>query len=350
MPEGSLTAVLFGAIGVLLIASMFWYRSRRRRPVFRIEPALNLPAAPPVHDGARLIGRYRVEREIARGSMGAVFAARDPVDGQKVAIKTLALGPGSSRQAERESFLREAAAARRLNHPDIVRIFDSGDDGQSAWLAMELVNGHDLSRHSAPPNLLTLPTLLHVGARVARALAYAHRQGVVHRDIKPANVMVDVPSGIVKVTDFGIAHLGDATRTRTGLVLGTPSFMPPEQMAGRKVDGRADLYAVGCMLFQLLTGRLPFEASSVARLMTQIANDTAPDVRTLRRDVPEALANIIAIALEKRPEVRYVDGDQMAADLDAVAASHAQYTAREVGAVVHSDGGEATEARQNAIR
>lgn len=349
MPDGILTAALLGAIGVALIASgvYLWRRRPAATRLLRIEPTLRTSPARPA---SRTIGRYDIEREIARGAMGAVFAGRDPIDGQRVAIKTLALGPGTGRQAERESFLREAAAAKRLNHPDIVRIFESGDDGQTAWLAMELVSGHDLSRHSQPPHLLTLPTLLHVGARVARALAYAHRQGVIHRDIKPANVMVDVPSGTVKVTDFGIAHLGDATRTRTGLVLGTPSFMPPEQMAGRKVDGRADLYAVGCMLFQLLTGRLPFEASSVARLMTQIANDTAPDVRTLRQDVPEALANIIAIALEKRPEVRYADGDQMAADLDAVAAAHAHYAAREDSAVVHSDGVEATEARQNAIR
>jgi serine/threonine-protein kinase len=143
---------------------------------------------------------------------------------------------------------------------------------------------------------------------------------VTHRDIKPANIMIEPRSGMVKVTDFGIARIMDSTQTRTGLVLGTPSFMSPEQMAGSRVDGRSDLYSLGVTLFQLLTGQLPHRADSMAALIRSIGNDTAPDVRMLRPELPEALANVVALALEKRVEVRYGDGDALAADLDAVAA------------------------------
>jgi eukaryotic-like serine/threonine-protein kinase len=156
-------------------------------------------------------------------------------------------------------------------------------------------------------------------ARVATALAHAHSQGVVHRDIKPANVMIDPANDAVKVTDFGIARVADASRTRTGLVLGTPSFMSPEQMAGGRIDGRTDIYSLGVMLFQLLTGALPHRSESMATLMHQIVNDPAPDVRTVRPGLPEALANVVALAVEKRPELRYADGHQLAADLRAVA-------------------------------
>ena len=156
---------------------------------------------------------------------------------------------------------------------------------------------------------------------MAEALSYAHSQGVVHRDIKPANVMVDTEGSSVKVMDFGVARVDDASRTRTGIVLGTPSFMSPEQMSGRRTDGRSDLYSLGVMLFQLLTGTLPFEGGSMAELMRRIVNEPAPDVRGLRPELPQALADVVALALEKRPEVRYADGVQMAQDLRAVAAA-----------------------------
>ena len=133
-------------------------------------------------------------------------------------------------------------------------------------------------------------------ARVALALAYAHTQGVVHRDIKPANVMIDLSRSAIKVTDFGIASVTNSCRTRTGMVLGTPSFMSPEQLAGRRADGRSDLYSLGVMMFQLLTGALPHASESMAQLLNQIANDQAPDIRTLRPELPEELANVVALA------------------------------------------------------
>ena len=226
---------------------------------------------------------------------------------------------GSELADARSRFFREAEMAGRLRHPDIVTIFDAGEEDGLAYIAMECVAGHDLLSHTLPGRLLPVPEVLQTLARVARALAHAHSQGVIHRDVKPANVMIDPATDTVKVTDFGIARITDACRTRTGMVLGTPSFMSPEQMAGRKVDGRTDLYSLGVMLFQLLTGALPHRSESMAALMSQIVNDPAPDVRTLRPDLPEALANVVALALEKRVEVRYADGGQMADDLLAVA-------------------------------
>jgi serine/threonine-protein kinase len=141
---------------------------------------------------------------------------------------------------------------------------------------------------------------------------------VVHRDIKPANIMYELDSDTVKVTDFGIARITDSSKTKTGLVLGTPSFMSPEQLAGKKVDGRSDLYSLGVMLFQMLTGVLPFRGESMAELMFKIANEEAPDIRMIRKELPESLANLVALSVSKRPETRYQDGDQFAADLRSV--------------------------------
>jgi serine/threonine protein kinase/CHASE2 domain-containing sensor protein len=311
-----------------------WQAVERRR-VPRTDSAPPRPAAaapqPPASEPAQpaaaseptrmTLGPYVVEKKIGHGAMGAVYLARDPQNDRMVAIKTLALRQefeGDALEDARQRFAREAQTASRLDHPDIVTIFGSGEARELAWIAMEYLRGRDLAHYARPAKLLPVPVVLRITARVAEALAYAHRQGVIHRDIKPANVMVDLAADMVKVTDFGIARIADASRTRTGLVLGTPSFMSPEQMAGSPADGRSDLYSVGVMLFQVLTGRLPHEAESMARLMAQIANETAPDVRTWRPELPESLADVVALALEKRPEVRYADGRQLAEDLRAV--------------------------------
>jgi len=280
-------------------------------------------AGPVLRPDRATLGRYRLERELGRGSMGTVYLGHDPQIGRAVAIKTMALSrefEGHELAEARARFFREAEMAGRLRHPDIVAIFDASEEAGLAFIAMEYVTGHDLLRHTLTGRLLPVPVVLETMARVALALAYAHTQGVVHRDVKPANVMIDIASGAIKVTDFGIASITNSCRTRTGMVLGTPSFMSPEQMAGRRVDGRTDLYSLGVMLFQLLSGALPHAADSMAQLMNQIANEPAPDLRTLRPDLPEALANVVALALEKRPEVRYADGVQLANDLRAVAA------------------------------
>ncbi|HKW82311.1 MAG TPA: serine/threonine-protein kinase [Burkholderiaceae bacterium] len=292
------------------------------------------------------LGRYRIDREIGRGAMGMVYLGHDPQLGRQVAIKTMALArefEGAELVEARARFFREAEMAGRLQHRDIVTIYDAGEDQELAYIAMEFVKGRDLLQHTLPGRLLPVAAVLETMARVAQALAYAHTQGVVHRDIKPANVMIDPDSDTVKVTDFGIARITDASRTRTGMVLGTPSFMSPEQMAGRRVDGRSDLYSLGVMLFQLLTGALPHASESTATLMYQIANQPAPDVRTLRPGLPEALANVVALALEKRPEVRYSDGKTLAADLLAVAAGMATRSADSAAAAPVSGASAATE-------
>ena len=270
------------------------------------------------------LGRYVIDRPIGRGSMGLVYLGHDPATGRQAAVKTMALGQeftGAELVEARARFLREADMAGRLQHPDIVTVFEAGEDRGLAYIAMEFLAGHDLQAHTQARHLLPVPQVLHTVARVALALAHAHSQGVVHRDIKPANVMIDAAAGMVKVTDFGIARITDAsrTRTRTGMLLGTPSYMAPEHMAGDLADGRADLYSLGVVLFQLLTGRLPHESSSLAALMRQIGTEAAPDVRSIRPELPQTLANVVALALEKRVAFRYRDGRQMAADLQAVA-------------------------------
>jgi serine/threonine-protein kinase len=262
------------------------------------------------------IGGYRIERVLAEGGTSTLYAALDPLNDTPVAVKTLTLASEETDLAEaRRRFLQEAQAACRLQHPDIVTVYGAGESGGVGFIVMELLAGSDLTRYTRPSRLLPEPVVLRIVARVADALAYAHGQGVVHRDVKPANVMVHLPTHQVKVTDFGVAQLADASRTRTGLVLGTPAFMSPEQLAGARLDGRSDLYSLGVMLFQLLTGRLPYEGGSMGELLRRIADEPPLDLRALRPELPQALAEVVALALEKRPEARYGDGRQFADDL-----------------------------------
>ena len=268
-----------------------------------------------------MLGRYQIDKELAKGAMGVVYLGKDPKIGRVVAIKTLALSQefeGDALDDARQRFFREAETAGRLQHQNIVTIFDAGEEQDLAYIAMEFLKGTDLVSATSSCNLLPVPKVLAIVAKVAEALAYAHEQHVVHRDIKPANIMYDSATDAVKVTDFGIARITDSSRTRTGLVLGTPSFMSPEQIAGHKVDGRSDLYSLGVMLFQLLTGKLPFRGDSMAQLMFKIANESAPDVRTLRAELPQELAQVVALSLVKRPEDRYQEGNRFAADLYAL--------------------------------
>jgi serine/threonine protein kinase len=268
-----------------------------------------------------LLGGYRIERLIGRGAMGAVYLAVDPRNDTPVALKTLALAQefGDADYATaRQRFLQEAATASRLHHPDIVALYGAGEDRGIAFLAMEALAGADLSRYTRPSRLLPEPIVLRIVARVAEALAHAHQQGVVHRDVKPANVMVDLPTHQVKVTDFGIARCTDAARTRTGLTIGTPAFMAPEQLAGDVPDAASDLYALGVMLFQLLTGRLPYEGDSMGRLLRAIATEPPLELHSVRPSLPPALAPLMANLLAKSARARSRDGHAVAAALLAV--------------------------------
>ena len=270
-----------------------------------------------------MLGRYQVEKELGKGAMGVVYLGKDPKIGRVVAIKTMALSQefeGEELDDARERFFREAETAGRLQHQNIVTIFDAGEEHDLAFIAMEFLKGKDLADVSKAGQLLPIPKVISIVARVAEALAYAHKLNVVHRDIKPANIMYDLETDSVKVTDFGIARITDSSKTKTGVVLGTPSFMSPEQIAGKKVDGRSDLYSLGVMLFQMLAGVLPFRGDSMAELMYKIANESAQDIRDIRPEISVKLADIVALSICKRPEMRYQNGEQFAADLRAALA------------------------------
>jgi len=274
-----------------------------------------------------MLGRYQVEKELGKGAMGIVYLGKDPKIGRVVAIKTMALSQefeGGELDDARARFFREAETAGRLQHQNIVTIFDAGEEHDLAYIAMEFIKGKDLAEFTKDQPLLPVDKVLSIAARVAEALAYAHRQGVVHRDIKPANIMCDLAADTVKVTDFGIARITDSSKTKTGVILGTPSYMSPEQVAGEKIDGRSDLFSLGVMLYQLLTGHLPFQADSIARLMYKIANEQAPDIRSIRPELPKKLSMIVAFALNKHADARYQDGEKFGADLRSVMAELAR--------------------------
>jgi len=267
-----------------------------------------------------MLGRYEVEKELGKGAMGIVYMGRDPKISRVVAIKTMALAQEFEEdelEEVKERFFREAETAGRLNHPNIVTIYDAGEEHDLAYIAMEFLKGHDLARYCKPDNLLDMNTVISIVARSAEGLDFAHQQNVVHRDIKPANIMYEPESDIVKITDFGIARITDSSKTKTGMVLGTPSYMSPEQLAGKKVDGRSDLFSLGVMLFQMLSGSLPFKADSMASLMFKITNEEPADVRTIRADIPEGIATIIKRAMVKNADERYQTGTEFANDLKA---------------------------------
>lgn len=300
------------------------------RPATR-RPALDLkdheetvPDLPSPNSGKpkRTLGRYEIERELGKGAMGVVYLGRDPKINRVVAIKAIPLAEEFEEEdlAEaRARFFREAEMAGRLNHPAIVTVYDAGEDNGLAYIAMEYLRGHHLSHNTDPQHLLPPKTVMLLVARVADALHYAHRQNVVHRDIKPANIMFNPDTDELKITDFGIARLTDTSRTKTGIVLGTPSFMSPEQLEGRTLDGRSDQFALGVSLYQLLCGQLPFRADSMPRLMQKIATEPHASIRVIRPDLPPELDTVIDRVLSKSADDRYVTCAEMALALRAVA-------------------------------
>jgi serine/threonine-protein kinase len=262
----------------------------------------------------RTLGRYTIENQLGKGAMGAVYRGVDPRINRVVAIKTLNLQQefeAEELEQVKERFFHEAEVAGRLNHPHIVTIYDVGEDRGLGYIAMELVDGHDMRRYTRKEGLLPINRIMEMAAQIAEALDYAHRNGVVHRDIKPSNIMLDKAGRQVKVADFGIARIGSSGKTRTGTVLGTPPYMSPEQLSGRPLDGRSDLFSLGVVLFELVSGRRPFEGDTVAILMTRIANDPHPDLMVLRGGVPACLRNIIDKALEKDVNKRYPNAGAM---------------------------------------
>jgi serine/threonine-protein kinase len=268
------------------------------------------------------LGRYEIEKELGRGAMGTVFLGKDPKINRFVAIKTLRLDEVDAEQAAevKQRFFREAESAGRLNHPNIVTIHDAGEEQELGYIAMEVLDGKDLKEWCRKDNLLPVKQVLEIVAKVAEALDYAHSQNVVHRDVKPANIMLQ-KDGAVKVTDFGIARITTSSKTQTGMMLGTPSYMSPEQLVSTKVDGRSDVFSLGVVLFELLTGEKPFVSDSPATLMFQIASQPHPPVLTIRPDLPPACEAIIDRALQKDAALRYQKAAEMAQALRACAQS-----------------------------
>ena len=262
-----------------------------------------------------MLGRYELTKELGRGAMGVVYLGKDAKIGRQVAIKTLALADefdGEALKDVHDRFFREAETAGRLNHPNIVTIFDVGEDQGLAYIAMDFLPGESLQKYSSSSSLLPMGEVVAVGIKIAEALDYAHKHHVVHRDIKPANIMYERSSGRVKITDFGIAALTDMSKTKTGTILGSPLYMSPEQVSGKKIDGRSDLYSLGVSIYQLLRGELPFEAPSLTGLMFKIANEPHPDVTFLRPDIPPTVKVVIDRALQKDPDSRFQNGMEMA--------------------------------------
>jgi eukaryotic-like serine/threonine-protein kinase len=282
------------------------------------QPPQRAPGEMPQTQVERL-GRYALLREIGRGAMGVVYLGRDSAIQREVAIKVIPLNSECT-EAElaeaRMRFFREAETAGRLNHPNIVTIYDVGEERGLAYIAMEYLKGRHLSDHTTSARLLDAQKVLELIARTADALGFAHKQQVVHRDIKPANLMYEPGTDTLKITDFGIARITGLGNTRTGIVLGTPSFMSPEQLEGQTVTGRSDLFSLGVSLFQLLTGQLPFQADSMTGLMQQIAESPHPPLRAMRPDLPPCVDAIVDRALAKDPAARFETGAQMAAALE----------------------------------
>jgi hypothetical protein len=291
------------------------FRDVARRLVDRRGPKETADEAPPL---PQTIGRYELLGHIGRGAMGDVYLSRDPIINRLLALKAIDLSIGyehEGMESASESFLREATIAGSLSHPNIVTIYDVGITEGIAYIAMEYVRGHHLSEFATAERLLPIATVVDLVARAADALDHAHRHNIVHRDIKPANIMYDWISNNLKITDFGIAKLIDANRTRTGIVLGTPAYMSPEQLEGRNVNGHTDLFALGVSLYQLLTGQLPFRGASMTNLMFVIANEPHESVTRLRADLPKSLDAIVDRALAKDPADRFRCGAEMAAAL-----------------------------------
>jgi eukaryotic-like serine/threonine-protein kinase len=266
-----------------------------------------------------MLGRYRVLKELGRGAMGLVYLGKDPTIQRFVAIKTMRLDQIESDdklQDIKARFFREAESTGRLSHPNIVTIYDAGEEHDLGYIAMELIEGTPLKQWARKPNLMPIDEVLLTMATVADALDYAHQQGVVHRDIKPANIML-TKDRVVKVMDFGIAKMASSSKTQTNIVLGTPTYMSPEQIAGKKVDGRSDIFSLGIVLFELLTGQLPFTADNLSAVLFSIAHHPHPAIQTLRPDLPLMVQEIVDRALQKELPHRYRRGEEFAVELRA---------------------------------
>jgi eukaryotic-like serine/threonine-protein kinase len=273
------------------------------------------------------IGRYEIIAELGRGAMGSVFKATDPAVGRTVALKTIHSAALSGEQSEeyRARFYREARASGVLAHPGIVPVFDVGECDGAPFLVMEFVEGRTLADAIKKGERFTLDRVCEIGQQIADALGYAHRQGVIHRDIKPANILMTsrevYGSERPRITDFGIAKLAASEITSTGQLLGTPSFMPPEQFTGAPIDGRADLFSLGVILYSLATGEQPFPGETMTAVSYKVVYTEPIPPSKLNLAIPAGLEGVILKCLAKNPGNRYQTGEELAQDLGALRAN-----------------------------
>lgn len=260
------------------------------------------------------VGRYEILEELGQGAMGIVYKARDPKINRLLAIKTIRFSDEFEEEKVKEvkeRFLKEAEIAGQLSHPVIVSIYDVGEDYELTYLAMEFLEGEDLRAFTRKQTLLPLKKVLFIVHEVASGLNYAHSAGVIHRDIKPANIMI-LKNGKVKVTDFGIAKAVSSSQTKSGVVLGTPNYMSPEQINGQNIDGRSDIFSLGIVFFELLTGQLPFQGKNLTNLLYQITHARHPSVKDINPKIPRPCEQIIDKALNKDPRQRFQSGGDLA--------------------------------------
>jgi serine/threonine-protein kinase len=261
------------------------------------------------------VGRYEITGELGRGAMGVVYKALDPTIGRTVALKTMRLDVhGLDAKEMVRRFQNEARAAGVLNHPNIVTIYDAGEQDGIFYIAMEFIEGTTLHEVLAEQRVLATDEVLQLTRQICRGLDYAHSNGIVHRDIKPANIMI-TGNGTVKIMDFGIAKTGGQV-TNTGQVLGTPNYMAPEQVKGRQLDGRSDLFSLGVILYEMLTGEKPFVGQNVTTIIYKIVNENPITPRDLDVTVHPGLSAIVTKALAKAPDDRYQTGADLVRDLE----------------------------------
>ncbi len=261
------------------------------------------------------LGRYVIEKRIGRGAMGSVYLAKDPRINRPVALKAIPIEKEFEDEELKEArlrFYREAESAGRLTHPNIITVYDAGEDKGLAYIAMEYVPGIPLRDFTDPNRLLAPKRALELAATTAEALDYAHNQGVIHRDIKPANLMYNPKEGSLKISDFGVARITDNNRTKTGIVLGTPMYMSPEQLGAENLTGLSDLFSLGVTLYELLVGEVPFRATNIAVLMTKITTEDPAPVASRRAGIPPSVDAVLAKAMAKKPTQRFSCGAEMA--------------------------------------
>jgi serine/threonine-protein kinase len=261
------------------------------------------------------LGRYRIQAELGRGAMGVVYKAHDPVLDRTVALKTISMGEEEQDREEYQArFFQEAKAAARLNHPALITIYDFGEENDLDYMAMELLDGTELAERMGKASI-PIREAVAIAEQVAEGLAFAHDSGVIHRDIKPGNIML-LPRGRIKIMDFGIARLKvSEIKTQLGTRLGTPKYMSPEQIGGSKLDHRTDIFSLGIVLYEMLTGIKLFKGDTLTQVMHNVSSFDPPPPSRINSEVPPLLDLVVKRAMEKKPSARYASAWEMVEDL-----------------------------------